>query len=85
MTSDITRDTYKDLDSDAKLLVLFDMVSAIQRNCPEQAAKCSHVWEGLDDRLKKLENRKKTDTAAAAAGGFLGGVSAFITSKLFGL
>lgn len=73
----ITRDTYRDLDTDSKLNVLFDYMHEIH-DCA-----CS-TDQKFNDFEKKYDNRKRFDTTIAGTSGFIGGFIAVLVKWIVG-
>lgn len=71
----IKKETFIDADEKTRIALTFDLLEEIHSNQCKQLEAC-------DGRFKKLENRKKFDTASAIGSG--GGV-AFLTVWLKGL
>lgn len=63
----VGKDTFRQMDSDSKLNVLFDYVHDLHEG------KCLQ-----DEKIEKLENRKRFDTTTSAVSGFIGGIVAVI-------
>ena len=71
----IEKQTYVDADEPTRWALTFDLLKGISDRLDEQLGKC-------EDRFKCLEKAKKRNTAFATAGGFGGGIIAFITQWL---
>jgi len=66
MANTISKETYKGFDVDSKLNVLFDY--AIESH------RCMNInREKVEALDKKLDRRKRVDTAVSGATGFIGG------------
>ncbi len=66
MSNGITKDTYKGMDTDSKLNVLFDYA------LESYHCACANE-EKIEELDKKFDRRKKIDTAVSGASGFVGG------------
>lgn len=78
----ITLQTFKQLPVESKLDVLFDYQIAMLSKMPffRCTEECQAMQRICDERIKKLEKRKWLNTAASAAGGFIGGFVAVLAS-----
>ena len=74
----ITPETFKEYSIDNKLNTLFDLGQATY----EQSVSGD---EKLSNRVEKLENRKKRDTAVSSMSGFVGGAFTVVMAKIFGI
>ena len=63
----VSRETFEQYSSDAKLDTLFDICISINDNQCEQVEKC-------EPRIKVLENRKFKDRGFAGMMGIIGGI-----------
>jgi len=72
----VPHEVFKKYDPDGKLDTLFFYISEIH-------ATSVQADKDLQDRVKKLEDRKKFDTAIGGISGFFGGAITFIGSKFF--
>ena len=68
----ITKETFKEADTDTKLDILFDYIKEIY----EQKKVCG-------TRFEYLESKKLKDTALASSMGFVGGAAAVIAKMKF--
>lgn len=66
MANGITRDTYRELDVNSKLNVLFDYAQ-------KQHDKSCATADQLEELSDRFERRKRVDTAVSGASGFIGG------------
>lgn len=73
----ISKETFLELDTDAKLIAVFDVLVAVHSQCRCRLEKC-------DARFDKLENRKKWDTTASAFFGVIGGAAAMLIKWVVG-
>ena len=91
----IERDTFKQMETDDKINVLFDyhvslhnlIYRLLSEQCPRQAAACGTHFtavetkiDDIDKRVKPLESSRWWNTAASGVGGVIGGFVA-ITAK----
>lgn len=72
---------WSNLKADAQQYKMYEVLTAVTRHLSEQ---CPARLISCNDRISKLENRKKFDTAASAAGGFLGGLIAMVGKWFIG-
>ena len=72
----VTKETFLQVKGDARWGLLYDILEGIHGTC----VTCR---EEMVPRVKKLENNKNKDTAAAVAGGFIGGFAAMAARLIF--
>ena len=77
MPNGISRETYKQMPSDDKLNVLFDLHKDTY-NCACEANDKITILE------KKVDQRRKIDTTVAAGMGFIGGATVWIIKWIGG-
>ena len=65
--------------------VLYETQLEMQEFFKETIEKMDKRFEAGSQRFKKLENRKKINTAASFGGGVVGGIIAIIGKNLFGI
>ena len=65
--------------------VLYETQLEMQEFFKETIEKMDKRFEAGSQRFKKLENRKKINTAANFGGGIIGGIIAIIGKNLFGI
>ena len=65
--------------------VLYETQLEMQEFFKETIEKMDKRFEVGSQRFKKLENRKKINTAASFGGGVVGGIIAIIGKNLFGI
>ena len=79
MSHGVKRDTYINADPDTTKALTYDMLDHIAGKVDE----IKTIYEGhlgaCDIRFKKLENKKKRDTAISAISGGIGGFLAIAT------
>ena len=74
----ITKETFKECDTDSKLDILFDYIQDIHNEQATRPAEC-------EARFKALENQKPFNTAVSAIMGIVGGAAAvFAKLKIWG-
>ena len=87
--SGISKTTFESMDVDSKLCVLFDYMMEIQSTAPKRVRdrdlKCERQSTICNKRFNKLSKMKYINTAAAFAGGFIGGWSAVWASFKFSI
>ena len=75
MPSGISRETFEGMDQGSKLNVLYDYAV--------DAYKCAYeIQKQVEALEKKVDRRKKFDTAIAGTFGFIGGVAAYIGQRI---
>lgn len=79
----VTREMFITLDANAKLTILFDTISETKGMIKKSEERPCKYHEEMFTVVKKLENRKKVDTAAALIGGIIGGITAVIGKAIF--
>ena len=72
-------------DTNLKLNILFKAVIDNTQMLKKHVEAIELRFEMGNERFKKLENRKKLDTAASFGGGVVGGIIAIIGKSLFGV
>ena len=65
--------------------VLYETQLEMQEFLKETIEKMDKRFEVGSQRFKKLENRKRLNTAASFGGGIVGGIIAIIGKNLFGI
>ena len=65
--------------------VLYETQLEMQEFLKETIEKMDKRFEAGSQRFRKLENRKKLNTAASFGGGIIGGIIAIIGKNLFGI
>ena len=65
--------------------VLYETQLEMQEFFKETIEKMDKRFEAGSQRFKKLENRKKINTAASFGGGIIGGIIAIVGKNLFGI
>ena len=65
--------------------ILYETQLEMQEFFKEAIEKMDKRFEAGSQRFKKLENRKKINTAASFGGGIVGGIIAIIGKNLFGM
>jgi acetyl/propionyl-CoA carboxylase alpha subunit len=79
MSHDISRDTFERADADTKSMLMFDLMNRIYDKVHENQCLYTDHLGKCEDRFKKLEARKKIDTAVATGSGIFGGFVAMLT------
>lgn len=77
MADSITRETFEQAPTDTKLLLMWDEIHGL---C-EQVRGCRGEME---TRVKKLEGRKRIDTATSGAAGIIGGALVMMGKLILG-
>jgi len=65
--------------------VLYETQLEMQEFLKETIEKMDKRFESGSQRFKKLENRKRLNTAASFGGGIVGGIITIIGKNLFGI
>ena len=65
--------------------VLYETQLEMQEFLKETIEKMDKRFEAESQRFRKLENRKRQDTAASFGGGIIGGIIAIVGKNLFGI
>jgi len=65
--------------------VLYETQLEMQKFLKETIEKMDKRFEVGSQRFRKLENRKKLNTAASFGGGVIGGIIAIVAKNLFGV
>jgi len=65
--------------------VLYETQLEMQEFLKETIEKMDKRFEAESQRFRKLENRKRLNTAASFGGGIIGGIMAIIGKSLFGI
>ena len=65
--------------------VLYETQLEMQKFLKETIEKMDKRFEVGSQRFRKLENRKRLNTAASFGGGIIGGIIAIIGKNLFGV
>jgi len=65
--------------------VLYETQLEMQEFLKDTIEKMDKRFEAGSQRFKKLENRKRLNTAASFGGGIIGGIIAIIGKNLFGI
>ena len=65
--------------------VLYETQLEMQEFLKETIEKMDKRFEAESQRFRKLENRKRLNTAASFGGGIIGGIIAIIGKSLFGI
>lgn len=81
----ITKETFKDADTDTKLLLLFDCLGHIYKLQKDHPEACKTKFEKINKRFETLEKKKLKDTATSSLFGFIGGFLAVLGKKFFGM
>jgi len=76
---------FKEEDTDTKLNLLFGAVVHQTEILTNHIDYTKERLEKGNERFKKLENRKRLNTAASFGGGIIGGIIAIIGKNLFGI
>ena len=76
---------FKEEDTDTKLNLLFGAVVHQTEILTNHIDYTKERLEKGNERFKKLENRKRLNTAASFGGGIIGGIIAIIGKTLFGI
>ena len=74
-----------DGDISLGLGVLYETQLEMQEFLKETIEGMNKRFEAGSQRFKKLENRKRLNTAASFGGGIIGGIIAIIGKNLFGI
>lgn len=89
--STMSKDGFRELPTDAKLVVLFENQQMHLEICTERCEACSKKFDSVQTRQgaleRKVEKRKYYDHALSGVSGFAGGFVAaglkFLSSKVF--
>ena len=65
--------------------ILYETQLEMQKFLKETIEKMDKRFEVGSQRFRKLENRKKLNTAASFGGGIIGGIIAIVGKNLFGV
>ena len=65
--------------------ILYETQLEMQEFLKETIGEMDKKFEAGSQRFRKLENRKKLNTAASFGGGIIGGIIAIIGKNLFGI
>ena len=65
--------------------ILYETQLEMQKFLKETIEKMDKRFEVGSQRFRKLENRKKFNTAASFGGGIIGGIIAIVGKNLFGI
>jgi len=65
--------------------ILYETQLEMQKFLKETIEKMDKRFEVGSQRFRKLENRKKLNTAAGFGGGIIGGIIAVVGKNLFGI
>jgi len=76
---------FKEEDTDTKLNLLFGAVVHQTEILTNHIDYTKERLEKGSERFKKLENRKRLNTAASFGGGVIGGIIAIVGKNLFGI
>jgi len=76
---------FKEEDTDTKLNLLFGAVVHQTEILTNHIDYTKERLEKGNERFKKLENRKRINTAASFGGGVIGGIIAIVGKNLFGI
>lgn len=80
MSTIVSKDAFESADNDTRMLLIYDMLDKqnelLAIHIENQTISCKIKAEECDKRFKKIQSRKKFDSAISAAGGFLGGIVA---------
>ena len=76
---------FKEEDTDTKLNLLFGAVVHQTEILTNHIDYTKERLEKGNERFKKLENRKRLNTAASFGGGIIGGIIAIVGKNLFGI
>ena len=72
-------------DTNLKLNILFKAVIDNTQMLKKHVEAIELRFEMGNERFKKLENRKRLNTAASFGGGVVGGIIAIVAKNLFGV
>ena len=76
MSHGIKKETYVEADEKTTKALTFDLLNKVYEKVEEAEKRHVEHLGNCDNRFKVLENKKKKDTAVAAASGFGGGFTA---------
>jgi hypothetical protein len=79
---EITRDTFKTSDRDTQNLILYDSITAVGDKVDSLCSSCDQRHRRIDDDIRRSGRINK---AISSGSGLIGGVIAFVTSKVFGM
>ncbi len=80
MSHGIKKDTYINADEETTKALTFDLLDSMNHKLDETVNLQTQQVEACNGRFKKIEKRKRVDTAVAASSGFGGG---FIAMAVF--
>lgn len=73
MGHDITKDTYVNADEKTTKALTYDLINGLYVENERLQKKVDENKSDCNDKIKKLENRKKFDTTVSAVSGGIGG------------